>query len=86
MSDAAFHPEDIARAAIDWQLAACGWVVQSRTEMNVGAGQGVAVREFQTASGPADYALFVDRRLCGVIEVKPEGTTLSGSRIRPSAT
>ena len=78
MSDAAFHPEDIARAAIDRQLAACGWVVQSRTEMNVGAGQGVAVREFQTASGPADYALFVDRRLCGVIEAKPEGTTLSG--------
>ncbi len=36
--------------------------------MNVGAGQGVAVREFQTDSGPADYALFVDRRLCGLIE------------------
>ena len=46
--------------------------------MNVGAAQGVAVREFQTASGPVDYALFVDRRLCGVIEAKPEGTTLSG--------
>lgn len=46
--------------------------------MNLGAGQGVAVREFATKSGPVDYALFVDRRLCGVIEAKPEGTTLSG--------
>ena len=46
--------------------------------MNVGAAQGVAVREFQTDSGPVDYALFVDRRLCGVVEAKPEGTTLSG--------
>jgi len=45
--------------------------------MNVGAAQGVAVREFQTDSGPVDYALFVDRTLCGVIEAKPEGTTLS---------
>jgi type I restriction enzyme R subunit len=78
VTNAAFHPEDIARAAIDRTLLACGWTVQRRTEMNVGAGQGVAVREFQTASGPADYALFVDRRLCGVIEAKPEGTTLSG--------
>lgn len=46
--------------------------------MNVGAAQGVAVREFQTASGPVDYALFVERKLCGVIEAKAEGTTLSG--------
>jgi len=53
-------------------------VVQSRDQMNLGAGQGVAVREFATESGPVDYALFVGRTLCGVIEAKPEGTTLSG--------
>lgn len=46
--------------------------------MNLGAGLGIAVREFQTASGPIDYGLFVGRRLCGVIEAKSEGTTLSG--------
>ena len=46
--------------------------------MNLGAGLGVAIREFQTDSGPVDYGLFVGRRLCGVIEAKPEGTTLSG--------
>lgn len=78
MNDAAFHPEDLARSLIDRQLVACGWVVQSRQAMNLGGGIGVAVREFQTASGPVDYALFVGRKICGVIEAKAEGTTLSG--------
>lgn len=78
MNDAVFHPEDLARSLIDRQLTACGWVVQSRQAMNLGAGPGVAVREFQTASGPVDYALFVGRKICGVIEAKAEGTTLSG--------
>ena len=45
--------------------------------MNVGVSQGVAVCEFQTDSGPVDYALFIDRRLRGVIEAKAEGVTLS---------
>jgi type I restriction enzyme R subunit len=78
MSDFAFHPEDKARSLIDRQLGSSGWLVQSKAEMNLGAGLGVAVREFQTASGPVDYALFVGRKLCGVIEAKPAGTTLSG--------
>lgn len=78
MTTDAFHPEDIARTAIDRRLVDCGWIVQSRDTMNLGAGLGVAVREFQTASGPVDYALFVDRRLCGVVEAKAAGTTLSG--------
>ncbi len=51
-------------------------MVQSRAQMNLGAGLGVAVREFATASGPVDYALFVARDLCGVIEAKADGTTL----------
>jgi type I restriction enzyme R subunit len=74
----AFHPEDKARSAIDARFVACGWLVQSRDEMNLSAGTGVAVREFATASGPVDYALFVDKRFCGVVEAKPAGTTLSG--------
>ena len=41
-----FHPEDRARETIDAQLAEAGWVVQSRDRMNLGAGLGVAVREF----------------------------------------
>jgi type I restriction enzyme R subunit len=73
-----FHPEDRARTSIDSQLAEAGWLVQSREEMNRSAGLGVAVRELPTASGPVDYALFVGGTLCGVVEAKPEGTTLSG--------
>jgi type I restriction enzyme R subunit len=63
---------------IDGQLAEAGWLVQSREEINRSAGLGGAVREFPTASGPVDYALFVGGTLCGVVEAKPEGTTLSG--------
>jgi type I restriction enzyme R subunit len=63
---------------IDGQLAEAAWLVQSREQMNLGAGLGVAVQEFVTASGRVDYALFVGRTLCGVVEAKPEGTTLSG--------
>jgi type I restriction enzyme R subunit len=77
-NESAFHPEDRARSLIDKRLGACGWLIQSKEDVNLGAGLGVAVREFQTASGPVDYGLFVGRKLCGVIEAKPEGTTLSG--------
>ncbi|MEX0753467.1 MAG: DEAD/DEAH box helicase family protein [Xanthobacteraceae bacterium] len=78
MDATAFHPEDQSRKAIDAKLVDCGWQVQSRREMNLSAGPGVAVREFGTDAGPADYALFVDKEFCGVIEAKPAGTTLSG--------
>jgi type I restriction enzyme, R subunit len=44
-------------------IAAAGWVVQSRAEMNLGAGPDVAVREFAAASGPVDYALDAPGRL-----------------------
>jgi type I restriction enzyme R subunit len=39
-------------------------------ETNVGAALGVAVREYQTDVGPADYILFVDRKPVGVVEAK----------------
>src|ERR1700720_1904373 len=78
MAVAAFHPEDRSRAALDDQLAACGWAVQSRDTLDLSAGVGVAVREFGTGAGPSDYGLFVDKKFCGVIEAKPAGTTLSG--------
>jgi type I restriction enzyme, R subunit len=71
-------PEQRARQNIDRLLANAGWIVQDRRELNLGAGLGVAVREFQLSTGPADYLLFVDRRAIGVVEAKPEGTTLSG--------
>jgi type I restriction enzyme, R subunit len=70
-------PEQLARQNIDAQLAACGWIVQDRGEMNLHAGRGVALREFPVQGGSADYMLFVDRLAAGVIEAKPEGTPLS---------
>ncbi len=63
-------PEQIARDAIDQQLEACGWKVQSKKQINLAVGLGVAVREYQTDIGPADYVLFVDKKPVGVIEAK----------------
>ncbi len=71
-------PEARARKNIDDLLNACGWTVQSRDQMNLGAARGVAVREFPLRAGYADYALFVDRRILGAVEAKAEGTPLSG--------
>ena len=71
-------PEELARINIDRQLTACGWIVQSRVEMNLYAGRGVAVREFPLSTGEADYLLFVDRKSVGVMDAKPEVVTFSG--------
>ncbi|WP_298801892.1 DEAD/DEAH box helicase family protein [uncultured Pseudokineococcus sp.] len=69
-----------ARALIDAQLTAAGWSVQDRGDINLWAAKGVAVREVPMAPGHgrADYLLYVDRRVVGVLEAKPEGTRLSG--------
>jgi type I restriction enzyme R subunit len=63
---------------IDQQLADAGWIVQDSDRANVGAGLGVAVREFslERGHGRVDYLLFVESQPAGVIEAKPEGTTL----------
>jgi len=65
-------PEQIARDNIDKQLVACGWDVQSKDHINLAAKIGVAVREYTTDVGPADYILFVDKKPVGVIEAKRE--------------
>lgn len=52
-------PEELARINIDRQLTACGWTVQSRVEMNLYAGRGIAVREFPIDGGGGLSALFV---------------------------
>ena len=66
------NPEQIARDSIDKQLSACGWIIQDVKKINLHAGIGVAVREYQTDAGPADYVLFVDGKPCGIIEAKRE--------------
>jgi len=64
------NPEQIARDQIDAALTLCGWKVQGEKEVNLNAGIGVAVSEFQTDVGPADYVLLVDGKPCGVVEAK----------------
>ncbi|MEV6815208.1 DEAD/DEAH box helicase family protein, partial [Micromonospora sp. NPDC051296] len=66
------------RDEIDRQLAAAGWQVQDESQINLYAATGVAVREVTLATGRADYLLYVDRLLVGVIEAKREGTAPRG--------
>ncbi len=66
------NPEQKARDEIDALLIKAGWVVQDKKKINFSASLGVAVREYQTDVGPADYVLFVDQKAVGVIEAKPE--------------
>ena len=66
------NPEQIARDKIDAMLREVGWVVQSKSEVQLSASKGVAVREYTTDVGPADYVLFVDRKPVGIIEAKRE--------------
>lgn len=65
-------PEQKARDKIDALLELAGWKVQHKKKINLRAGLGVAVREYQTDIGPVDYVLFVDSKPVGVIEAKPE--------------
>lgn len=64
------NPEQIARDRIDAALAEGGWLVQDKTHINLAAGNGIAVREYLTDIGPADYILFVNKIPVGIIEVK----------------
>ena len=66
------NPEQIARDKIDGMLIAAGWVVLSKSQINLAASRGVAVREYQTDAGIADYVLFVDKKPVGIIEAKRE--------------
>lgn len=73
--------EQEAREKIDADLAAAGWIVQDRAAINLGAGHGIAVREFslKPGHGIADYLLYVDTEAIGVIEAKPSGKTLTSA-------
>ena len=65
-------PEEQARLKIDDKLTQAGWVIQDMKQLNLGAAIGVAVREYPTDTGPADYVLFVNRNAVGVIEAKKD--------------
>ena len=65
-------PEQIARDNIDKQLHAAGWAVQDKDKIDWNAGIGIAIREYQTDAGSADYVLFVERKPVGILEAKKE--------------
>lgn len=68
-------PEQKARRDIDAKLAASGWLVQDRDDLDLTAGRGIAVREFPMKSGfgYADYLLYLDRKAVGAVEAKATG-------------
>jgi type I restriction enzyme, R subunit len=66
------NPEQRARDRIDQLLIASGWIIQNKTKINLDAGIGIAVREYPTDVGPADYVLFVNKKAAGIIEAKRE--------------
>ena len=71
-------PEELAREKIDKLLAECGWIIQNRSNINLSAATGIALREGLLKSGEADYLLFADEKIIGTVEAKPEGYTLIG--------
>ncbi len=58
--------------------------MQDADSINLYAGSGVAVREFPLKSGhgTADYLLYVNQKAAGVVEAKPEGSTLTGVEVQ----
>jgi type I restriction enzyme, R subunit len=75
------------RVLIDEQLRRAGWSADSqhlthkngtRPEKN----KNIAIAEYPTASGPADYVLFLGLRPVAVIEAKRKNTDVSGALIQ----
>ena len=77
-------PEEQARVNIDDLLRQAGWAVQDVGSIDLYAAAGVAVREFplKSAHGKADYLLYVNQKAAGVVEAKPEGSTLTGVEVQ----
>ncbi len=72
LDDVNQNPEQRARDNIDKLLKQAGWAIQSAKKINWNESLGIAIKEYQTDVGPADYVLFVDRKPVGIIEAKKE--------------
>jgi type I restriction enzyme R subunit len=72
-------PEARAGARIDQALTEAGRTLQDRDDMNLAAGDAIAVREFklERGHGYVDHMLFLDGYPLGVREAKPAGSTLT---------
>lgn len=71
------NPEQIARDKIDRLLLQAGWIIQTKEQIDFSVGIGMAVREYQTDAGFADYVLFVNKTPVGIIEAKREDEGLN---------
>ena len=59
------------KSLIDTRLKQKGWkLVRFSPELDLNALDKIAVEELPTANGPADYGLFVDGHLLGIVEAK----------------
>ena len=75
------------RILIDAKLTAAGWLVDSaRLRHGLGTrpdqAHAIAIAEWPTATGPVDYALFIEGRCVGLIEAKRERTDVPGVLIQ----
>lgn len=74
--------EASTRALIDEQLRARGWEADTQklrhgTGTRPAKGRNLAIAEWPTKSGPADYALFIGTRCIGVVEAKRRNKNVS---------
>ncbi|RWM02184.1 type I restriction-modification system endonuclease [Mesorhizobium sp.] len=72
------------RALIDQQLRDRGWEADTKTlrhsaGVRPAKGRNMAIAEWPTANGPADYALFVGTTLVGVVEAKRRRKNVSAA-------
>ena len=75
-------PEEEARKNIDGMLEESGWTIQDYVDIDLGAGFGLAVREYPLGKKATDYALFIEGNPVGVVEAKSEGWTLTGVTVQ----
>ena len=76
--------EAATRALIDQQLRDSGWEADTKSLRHASGtrpakGRNLAIAEWPTASGPADYALFVGLTLVGVVEAKRKRKNVSAA-------
>ncbi len=60
--------EQQARKQTDQKLFQSDWVKQDKKQLNLFESLRVAIIEMDTSTGPADYMLFVDGKVCSIIE------------------
>ncbi|MGO6938529.1 type I restriction-modification system endonuclease [Rhizobium johnstonii] len=76
--------EGQTRTIVDQQLRDRGWEADTKTlrysaGVRPAKGRNIAIAEWPTANGPADYALFVSTMLVGVVEAKRRRKNISAA-------